>query len=78
LSLSNQDIVTKARELAARSDGLKRRASLCVSVAAGTTGSVTAARRVLGMVELRDVQRAALALLDELAEVNADDGVTHG
>ncbi len=78
--ISNQDIGARARALAARSDGLKRRSALCVAVACREYGTLAGARRVLGKIEQRDVRSAALLLLDELAEVTADasgDGQIH-
>ena len=67
MTATNKELAARAQSLAKGSDGLRRRAALCVGVACGTTGTVGAARAALEVIELRDVRAAALQLLDELA-----------
>jgi hypothetical protein len=67
VTASNKQLALVAKDYAARSDGVRRRAWLCIAVALGTTTSVPGAARALDVIELRDVKQAALKLLDELA-----------
>jgi hypothetical protein len=64
----NAHLAGRAQQLARGSDGLRRRAALCVYVACGTTGTLAAAETALEAIELSDVRAASLALLAELAE----------
>lgn len=65
--ISNQDIVARARELAAGADGLRRRSALCVAVACRESSNIAGAEKLLGQVEQRDVKAAAFELLGTLA-----------
>ena len=68
MSISNADVADRALELAADPGGLRCWAALCVSFAAGTTGTVVSARKVLEVIPLPDLRGAAQSLLTELAE----------
>jgi hypothetical protein len=61
--LATKQLAGRAGEIAKRSDGLRRRAAMCVSDACGTTGTVAAARNALEVIELPDVRHASLELL---------------
>jgi hypothetical protein len=67
VSISNVAVADCALELAEKSGGLRRWAALCVSFAAGTTGTVRGARRALEVIPLPDLRGAAQSLLTELA-----------
>lgn len=71
---TNQEIAARAREITSGPDGPRRRAALCVLVAAGETGTLATARKSLNIVRSDDLRAAAVALLDELA---SDDGQLH-
>jgi hypothetical protein len=68
VSNKNADVADRALELAEEPGGLRRWAALCVSFAAGTTGTVVSAREVLEVIPLPDLRGAAQSLLAELAE----------
>ena len=68
MTATNQQLAEAARDLAARSDGLRRRAWLCVGIALGTTSSMQGAARSLAVIEMRDVRTAAQQLMTELAD----------
>jgi hypothetical protein len=70
---SNNDLARRARELAAAAvpGSIERRAYGCAAVAFATTGTIAAARKVLGIVQPAAVQAAALAALGELADGEA-------
>lgn len=68
MSISNVAVADRALELAGESGGLRRWAALCVSFAAGTTGTVRSARKALEVIPLPDLRGAAQSLLTELAE----------
>jgi len=66
---ANRDIAGRARQLADKAPGgsMDRRAYGCAGVALSTTGTIAAARKVLGLVRPAEVQAAAMAALDQLA-----------
>lgn len=66
---SNRNLAERVRQLAdwAPNGSLERKAYGCAAVALSTTGTIAAARRVLGDVGQADVQAAALAVLEQLA-----------
>jgi hypothetical protein len=68
MSITNADVADRALELAEEPGGLRRWAALCVSFAAGTTGTVVNARKVLEVIPLPDLRGAAQSLLTELAK----------
>jgi hypothetical protein len=68
VSNSNAAVADRALELAEESGGLRRWAALCVSFAAGETGTVRGARKALEVIPLPDLRGAAQSLLTELAE----------
>ena len=76
MTITNGDVADRALELAEEPGGLRRWAALCVSFAAGTTGTVVSARQVLEVIPLPDLRGAAQSLLTELAEDPATAG--HG
>ena len=65
--MTNKQLADAAKDLAARADGLRRRAWLCIAVACGTTSSLSGASTALDSIELGDVRAAAQQLLAELA-----------
>jgi hypothetical protein len=67
VSISNAAVADRALELAVESCGLRRWAALCVSFAAGTTGTVGGAGTALEVIPLPDLRGAAQSLLTELA-----------
>ena len=67
MSITNAAVADRALELAAEPGGLRRWAALCVSFAAGTTGTVIGAQQVLEVIPLPDLRGAAQSLLTELA-----------
>jgi hypothetical protein len=68
VSISNGAVADRALELAEQSGGLRRWAALCVSFAAGTTGTVRSAGKALEVIPLPDLRGAAQSLLTELAK----------
>jgi hypothetical protein len=68
VSIMNAAVADRALELTAQPGGLRRWAALCVTFAAGTTGTVVGARKVLEVIPLPDLRGAAQSLLTELAE----------
>jgi hypothetical protein len=68
VSITNADVADRAIELAEEPSGLRSWAALCVSFAAGTTGTFVSARKVLEVIPLADLRGAAQSLLTELAE----------
>ncbi len=68
MSISNAAVADRALELAEKSGGLRRWAALCVSFAAGTTGTVRSADKALEVIPLPDLRGAAQSLLTELAD----------
>jgi hypothetical protein len=74
VTITNADVADRALELVEEPGGLRRWAALCVSFAAGTTGTVTSARKVLEVIPLPDLRGAAESLLTELAEDPATAG----
>jgi hypothetical protein len=68
VSITNAAVAYRAMELAEEPDGLRCWAALCVSFAAGTTGTFISARKVLEVIPLPDLRGAAQSLLTELAE----------
>jgi hypothetical protein len=68
VSITNAAVADRALELAEESGGLRRWAALCVSFAAGTSGTVRSARKALDVIPLPDLRGAAQSLLIELAE----------
>ncbi len=68
VSISNGAVADRALELAEESGGLRRWAALCVSFAAGTTGTVRSAGKALEVIPLPDLRGAAQSLLTELAK----------
>jgi hypothetical protein len=68
MSVSNVAVADCALELAEKSGGLRRWAALCVSFAAGTTGTVRCARKALEVIPLPDLRGAAQSLLAEIAD----------
>jgi hypothetical protein len=71
LSISPRDIADRAKEVAARSDGLRRRSALYVSVVASTSSTTAEAREALEAVPHHDLRAAAMSLLAELGAAPA-------
>ena len=69
----NSDLAARARQLAGQAGpgSLDRRAYGCAAVALSTTGTITAAGKVLAVVENPGVRAAALAALDQLTRTEA-------
>jgi hypothetical protein len=67
VTATNKLLAEAARELAARSDGLQKRAAQTAYVALSTTGTVGSARNALADLWQKDVQAAALDLIGRLA-----------
>jgi hypothetical protein len=64
---TNRELADRAQEIAKASDGMRRRAAMCASVALGTTNSVGAARSALAdLLSQPDLRKAATELLEEL------------
>jgi len=74
VSISNADVAGRALDLAEEPAGLRCWAALCVSFAAGTTGTVISAQQVLEVIPIADLRGAAQSLLTELAEDPATAG----
>lgn len=70
--MTNQELAAKAQAIAKASDGLSRRAAMCVSVALGMTTTVGAATSALAdLLSQSDLREAALDLIGQLAAGNA-------
>ena len=69
-----RELAERARQLAAAAPNgsLERKAYGCAAVALSTTGTLGAARRVLGFVRQVDVQAAAIRMVDVLVEGAAE------
>jgi len=69
----NRQLADRARDLAAQAPrgSLERKAAGCLAVALSTTGTVPAARKVLGMIETADIRDRAGQLLGELLQEEA-------
>jgi hypothetical protein len=80
VTTGNPQLAERARAIAARAPRgtLERRAAGCVAVALGTTGTLAAARKVLGAVEAADSRDRATEILAELAGRQETAGVRDG
>lgn len=76
MTIANKQLADRAAALAKGSDGLQRRAYLCIAVACGSSTTLDGARKYLAEIGLPDILHAAHALLDELANQNTTDKET--
>jgi hypothetical protein len=60
-------LASLAGEIAKGSDGLRRRAALCVALACSSRNSVDGALEYLNDIDVPDIRAASRALLTELA-----------
>ncbi len=73
MTATNRELADRAQQIVKGSDGLRKTAARCVSVACAFSPSLDVARSALEELAMPDVRRAALALLDELAAGDAAD-----